>query len=730
MSNKKIIICVTAFLLVAGTFVGVSFALNNNYNEYNATQTSDTSQNDSESTDNQNDEAVKVKQAVQNITYESELFGDEIMTIDIIADEDDWQNMIDNASDEEYISVDVNVNGTLIENVGIRTKGNSSLTTVESSDSDKYSFKIKFDKYVDDQTCFGLDKLVLNNIVSDNTYMKDYISFDMMKFMGVNGSLYNYSYITVNGEYWGLYVALEAYDKSFLNRTYGDDSGFLYNVKTMNMNEDKNGGGMMPPDDFEPLTTMPEDINSSDDIPKDANPSDDMPKDANPSDDMPKDANPSDDMPEDGELKMPEDFDPENFNPEDFDFENFNPEDMQGGFDQMMNMQDNGGSLIYTDDNWESYSSIFDNAVFNRTSEEDYQRVITALKKLSEGENIDEYFDVDQILRYLAVHTTLVNLDSYSSNMAQNYYIYEKDGVLSILPWDYNLAFGGFSSSDSTSAINFPIDSPVSGVELEDRPLIAKLLEIDEYKEKYHEYLQQIVDEYFNSGYFNNKIDEINNKISSYIETEPQKFCTYEEYETAVSTLKAFGELRAESIKGQLDGSIPSTTKEQQDNSEALITDESINIADMGTQMGGKELDKGMKGEGFNGQRPDKNNDSGNMPEDGEIPSEKMTQTLESDEPTETYVPTKSNNDNAFNGNPPENIPNLTEENNDNAYYPNYSFPYNDTPKGNDNSRFQDISVPNNNMPPENNNVNNNKILPDNFNKSIPQNTEENQPEI
>jgi hypothetical protein len=33
-------------------------------------------------------------------------------------------------------------------------------------------------------------------------------------------------------------------------------------------------------------------------------------------------------------------------------------------------------------------------------------------------------------------------------------------------------------------------------------------------------------------------------------------------------------------------------------------------------------------------------------------------------------------------------------------------------------------------MPPENNNVNNNKILPDNFNKSIPQNTEENQPEI
>ena len=148
----------------------------------------------------------------------------------------------------------------------------------------------------------------------------------------------------------------------------------------------------------------------------------------------------------------------------------------------------NGGSLVYTDDNVSSYSSIFDNTVLKTTGEDDYKRVIEALKALSEGKDLEKYFDVDEILRYLAVHTTVVNLDSYVSNMQQNYYIYEKDSKITILPWDYNLAFGGFQAGSAASAVNFPVDTPVSGVKLSERPLIAKLLEVDEYKEKYHDH--------------------------------------------------------------------------------------------------------------------------------------------------------------------------------------------------------------------------------------------------
>ena len=552
MSKTRIIAGVTACVLVLSIAAGVTALLDQNYDERLISSVSDDSDTDNNDSEADSTESQKVKKAVQSVEYESKLFGDNITNIDIIADEADWQNMIDNASDEEYINVDVNIDGELFENVGIRPKGNSSLQTAESSDSDKYSFKIKFDKYDKEQTCYGLDKLVLNNIISDNTYMKDYLSFDMMKFMGVNSALYNYSYVTVNGEYWGLYISLEGYDKSFLNRTYGDDSGFLYNVKSVDMGE---------------MPQMP--------VPAETAVSGDEPAVTGEPSDMPL---PDESMPA-PEFKL------------------------DGGFSR----SDNGGSLIYTDDDWNSYSSIFDNAVFNRTSEEDYQRVITALEKLSEGQDIEDYFDVDQILRYLAVHTTLVNLDSYSSDMAQNYYIYEKDGKLSILPWDYNLAFGGFSAADSTEAINFPIDTPVSGVSLEDRPLISQLLAVDEYKERYHQYLKQIVDEYFTSGYFNDKIDEITGKINQYVETEPQAFCTYEEYETAVGTLKTFGELRAESIEGQLSGTIPSTSEEQKNDSSALITDENLNLSDMGTQFGGDRNGGGFRGN--DRMPPDRNNE-------------------------------------------------------------------------------------------------------------------------
>ncbi|MCD8158015.1 MAG: CotH kinase family protein, partial [Clostridiales bacterium] len=164
-----------------------------------------------------------------------------------------------------------------------------------------------------------------------------------------------------------------------------------------------------------------------------------------------------------------------------------------------------GGSLEYTDNNTESYKNIFANSVNDNAKASDYARVIRALvylnKEEAEKEELEKYWNTDEILRYLAVHTFMVNTDSYNSNMAQNYYIAEKDGVISILPWDYNLSFGSFSigspgreenkeKGDSVkTALNFAIDTPVLGVDMKERPLISVLLGVDEYKEKYHLYL-------------------------------------------------------------------------------------------------------------------------------------------------------------------------------------------------------------------------------------------------
>ena len=266
------------------------------------------------------------------------------------------------------------------------------------------------------------------------------------------------------------------------------------------------------------------------------------------------------------------------------------------------------GSLEYSDDDRKVTPAIFDNALQNVTLAEQ-QNVIDALKALSSGENVENYINVDQVLRYFAAHTFLVSMDSYYSNMAQNYVIQERDGVISILPWDYHLSYGGFQSGSASKIVNAPIDTPLSGVTMESRPLLNALLSNEEYVSQYHQYLQKMVTEYFESGLFEETVRNLQNKIASYVETDPTAFYNIDEFNQAVETLIDFNLLRAESIAGQLDGTIPATTEGQSIDSSTLIDASSIDMSDLGSNgMGGGG---GVKPEGGMGEVP------GAMPEGG-----------------------------------------------------------------------------------------------------------------
>ena len=113
--------------------------------------------------------------------YESKLFDtDEVIQIDIQMDEDTWNEMLDNAMAEEYYVCNVVINGKRVNNVAIRPKGNTSLSAIAMDpETDRYSLKLEFGHYVKGQTCFGLDKLILNNNYADATNMKEAIIYDM-----------------------------------------------------------------------------------------------------------------------------------------------------------------------------------------------------------------------------------------------------------------------------------------------------------------------------------------------------------------------------------------------------------------------------------------------------------------------------------------------------------------------------------------------------------------------
>ncbi|PKM71250.1 MAG: spore coat protein CotH, partial [Firmicutes bacterium HGW-Firmicutes-17] len=82
-----------------------------------------------------------------DLSYVTTLFDDTVVhIIDIEISETDWISLQENAAEEEYQLCAVTVDGEKLDNVAIRPKGNSSLSSVVSSDSERYSFKIDFDK--------------------------------------------------------------------------------------------------------------------------------------------------------------------------------------------------------------------------------------------------------------------------------------------------------------------------------------------------------------------------------------------------------------------------------------------------------------------------------------------------------------------------------------------------------------------------------------------------------
>ncbi|TCZ73542.1 hypothetical protein E0485_20760 [Paenibacillus albiflavus] len=454
-------------------------------------------------------------------TYEEQIFDQSRVTsVDITLDDKDLKSIFANPLDEAMVPADVTINGKKVQGVGLRVKGNMTLTSVaQMSDSDRYSFKIDFDYYQDDLNLYGLKKLNLNNNYTDPSQMREYLSYALMESMGVPTPANSYMYVTINGEEWGLYLGVEAIEEPFLAQHYVSGTGDLYK----------------PDGTGSDLKWISDDI-----------------------------------------------------------------KDYSG-----MNLKTNKGVS-------------------------DQSAIIAMLDAINNGGDIEKVLDVDEILRYFAANTALVNLDSYQGNLKHNYYLYEENGVFSILPWDYNMSFGGFSGMGgmggfggmmdaadgigdklpaeqnnkqveqnnkqaepnnqqvqpnnkqagnnrnrgmmggnpggdmaanflSETNINFSITTPVSGISLEDRPLLNSLLSVPEYREKFNSYLDEIANNFFSEDQMSAKTKQISDLISSYIDKDPTKFYTKEQFDESVSgdkSLVEFAIQRAESIKKQLSGEL------------------------------------------------------------------------------------------------------------------------------------------------------------------------------
>ncbi len=578
------------------------------------------------------------------IGYENRLFDQSrVHTIDIVMD--DWESFLSTASSEQYASCSIVIDGESYKNVAIRSKGNTSLSSVAAYGNNRYSFKVEFDHYQSGSTYHGLDKLSLNNLIQDNTYMKDYFAYTMMARMGVASPLCSFVQISVNGDPWGLYLAVEGVEDAFLQRNYGKDYGELYKPDSISFGGGRGNGGGFDMNDFmkdfdfssgdgqafsmPDMGNMPGGFDFSQFAGSESGAAS-MPDMGNMPGgfDFSQFAGSEDEaasMPDMGSMpggfdfsqftgsesgaasmpdmgNMPGGFDFSQFAgsedeaasmpdmgnmPNGFDFSQFAGSEgeaasrpdmgsMPGGFDfsqfagsegeaasrpDMGSMPGSfggfggmGGSdvkLQYIDDDPASYANIFDSAKTEITKA-DQERLIASIKALSEGDT--SVVDTDAVIRYMAVHNFLCNDDSYTGMMVHNYYLYEENGVMAMIPWDYNLAYGGFTGGNATSTVNTDIDSLVSMGNASDRPMAAWITESEEARAEYYAVYQEFISSTFDSGWFASEIDRVTAMIDPYVKNDPTAFCTYEEFRNAAEILKSFCLKRAQSVSGQLSG--------------------------------------------------------------------------------------------------------------------------------------------------------------------------------
>ena len=536
--------------------------------------------------------------------YEDLLFDQSyVHTIDITMD--NWDELIDTATTETYMECSITIDGEKYGSVAIRAKGNTSLSTVATLGSTRYSFKVEFDHYVKGMTYHSLDKLSLNNLIQDATMMKDYLAYTLMNRMGVPTPLCSFVQLSVNGEPWGLYLAVEGVEEGFLERN-GMSKGELYKPDSLSFGGGRGNGKEFDFSQFSTSSDASNDSDTSNNAPQSAptmpgSSSQPSAPDSSADEFAPSSGAPanfssgSDFAPSSGDrAQTPPSMPNFSFGGATSDSTDADTDGTTtrrtfsmpgGGFSFGMGSDD--VKLIYSDDDPDSYSNIFNNAK-TKISKKDKARLIESLRKLNAQEDIESVVDTNEVIRYLVVHNFLCNDDSYTGMMVHNYYLYEEDGQLCIIPWDYNLSFGGFSAAqDATSTVNSPIDSPVSGGTVDSRPLISWIFANDNDLSAYHDAYSQFIAENFDSGWLAQEITRVQEMITPYLEQDSSKFYTMEEFEKAVETLQTFCDKRAQSIRGQLDGSIPSTSQEQQ-NSDALVDASDITTSDMGSMNSGK----------------------------------------------------------------------------------------------------------------------------------------------
>lgn len=149
-------------------------------------------------------------------------------------------------------------------------------------------------------------------------------------------------------------------------------------------------------------------------------------------------------------------------------------------------------------------------------------------------DKLEDVFAVDDWLWFLAIENLFVDDDSYWYKGADYGFYYEPNsGRIHPVEHDGNETF------TATTSINYTL-SPVTGATGNNRPLLYRLLPINELRQRYLAHMRTVMEEYFNPAVATPMIDAFHRLSISAILTDPNKGFTMTAYTNDLIALKTY----------------------------------------------------------------------------------------------------------------------------------------------------------------------------------------------
>lgn len=194
-----------------------------------------------------------------------------------------------------------------------------------------------------------------------------------------------------------------------------------------------------------------------------------------------------------------------------------------------------GGVWIYLGTDSASY--------YNRYALESdfgWTKLIHFLDTLSNANQYtDRHLNLDRHLWMLAFENLLVNLDGPINN-PQNYYLFEDASTrFNPIPWDLNECFGVFTMLQSQGNLNtmqLQQLSPFVNSTNTNYPVISKVLDQAENKKMYVAHMKTMLEENVSNGWYETRAHEIQDIIDVEVQNDPNKFYTYANFLSNVTT--------------------------------------------------------------------------------------------------------------------------------------------------------------------------------------------------